>query len=61
MTKSKIMKKHQPGRHKAAIESYSDATLRLIVRDLRRNPHMDSWSRERLAAMEAELAKRAKP
>ena len=55
------MKKHQPGRHKAAIESYSDATLRLIVRDLRRNPHMDSWSRERLAAMEAELAKRAKP
>jgi len=44
--------------HEKAAKAYSDVTLRLVVRDLRKLTNPDLWSRQRLAAMEAELKRR---
>ena len=47
-----------PETHEKAAKAYSDVTLRLVVRDLRKLTSPDLWSRQRLAAMEAELKRR---
>jgi hypothetical protein len=47
-----------PETHEKAARAYSDLTLRLVIRDLRKLTHPDLWSKKRLAAMEAELKRR---
>ena len=47
--------------HQKAAESYSEGTLRAIIRDLLAKANPDMWDRERLAALEAELKRRTKP
>jgi hypothetical protein len=47
-----------PDSHQKAARAYSDITLMMIVRDLRKLTNPDLWSRQRLAAMEAELKRR---
>jgi hypothetical protein len=47
-----------PDSHEKAARAYSDLTLRLVVRDLRKLTSPDLWSKKRLAAMEAELKRR---
>jgi hypothetical protein len=47
-----------PETHEKAAKAYSDVTLRLVVRDLRKLTSPDLWSKKRLAAMEAELKRR---
>jgi hypothetical protein len=47
-----------PETHEKAARAYSDLTLRLVVRDLRKLSNPDLWSKKRLAAMEAELKRR---
>jgi hypothetical protein len=47
-----------PDIHEKAAKACSYLTLRLVVRDLRKLTHPDLWSRQRLAAMEAELKRR---
>jgi hypothetical protein len=44
--------------HENAARAYSDLTLRVVVRALRKLTNPDLWSRQRLAAMEAELKRR---
>jgi hypothetical protein len=47
-----------PETHEKAARAYSDITLRLIVRDLRKLTNPDLWYKKRIAAMEAELKRR---
>jgi hypothetical protein len=47
-----------PDSHEKAARAYSDLTLRLVVRDLKKLSNPDLWSKKRLSAMEAELKRR---
>jgi hypothetical protein len=50
--------KTPPDSHEKAAKACSYLNLRLVVRDLRKLTSPDLWSKNRLAAMEAELKRR---